>query len=75
MTCCRMLLTASATPGSITFLQLAEGTATGLPAFVVIDWMMIGSQCTPRLAKVAYDSAIDRGVTSTEPSVNEAMVS
>ena len=69
----RTLLTPSATSLAITRRQLALGDFRFLPARVVILETMTGSQWMPRAAKVAYASAIDSGLTSTVPRVNDGL--
>ena len=66
-------LTPSATWVLMTRLQLASGTLRFWPSLFLIDLTMIGSQCTPRAAKVAYELAIDSGVTYAVPRVNEGI--
>jgi hypothetical protein len=54
-------------------VQFALCVATGLPSGDVMPLTMIGSQCTPRAANVAYASAIESGVTSATPRVKDGM--
>ena len=46
-------LTPSATSGSITFLQSADGISISVPSLACTLCRMIGLQCTPRFANVA----------------------
>ena len=66
-------MTPSATSLSITRRQFASGTARFLPPRCRDLGEMIGSQWMPREAKVAYASAMDSGLTSTVPSVNDGL--
>ncbi len=60
----------SATSSLITRWQLPLAMSSSLPFRSVTFSRIIGSQWMPRAAKVAYASAIDSGLTSTEPRVN-----
>ena len=63
----------SATSLLITRLQLPSGDLEFLLGPGVTLSMMIGSQWMPRAANVAYASAIDSGLTSTEPRVKDGV--
>src|SRR6478735_2660171 len=64
---------AFATSSEITRWQLALVTSRDFPALSVMPETMIGSQWMPPEAKVEYASAIDSGLTSTVPRVNDGL--
>ncbi len=63
----------SATSLLITRWQFPSGTSSFFLVRVVTDSMMIGLQWMPRAANVAYASAIESGLTSTEPRVKDGV--